>query len=82
MNKVRLPKKVTSQEEFVALITERLLAVQKDRDQMKKEVLEMPLLETSSEEVRKDALKDKIAHEFIFYFYSIFSLNSAAIGLV
>ena len=77
MNKVRLPKKVTSQEEFVALITERLLAVQKDRDQMKKEVLGMPLVETSNEEVRKDALEAKIVQIKLY-----FSLNSTGIGLV
>ena len=37
---VRHSSRVASQEEFVAQVTERLLAVEKDRVQLKREVLD------------------------------------------
>lgn len=51
MTKVRMSKKVASQEEFVAQITERLYAVKQDREKMKKEVQEMTTNKLSDGEV-------------------------------
>ena len=50
--KVHQSSRVASQEEFVAQITERLLAVQKDRESLRREVREMMFRHASVTEVR------------------------------
>lgn len=50
--KVHPSSRVASQEEFVAQITERLLAVQKDRESMRREIREIMFRHGSITEVR------------------------------
>lgn len=50
-SKVRSPR-IASQEEYVAQITERLLAVQKDRESMRRQVREMVFKRGGAVEVR------------------------------
>lgn len=51
-SKVHQSSRGASQEEFVAQITERLLAVQKDRESLRREAREMMLHNGSVTEVR------------------------------